>query len=177
MSYTHKLIHVAMFIAFGIILPVAFHFCGGAGSIFLPMHIPVLTAGLLLGVKGGLVVGALTPFLSSLTTGMPPLMPMLPIMVAELGTYGAVTGYLYRQRRLPLVWSLLGAMVAGRLVAGLTVAGLAAGLGVTLKPLLFVTGAITTGLPGIVIQMLFVPLLVKRLGAVPRLFRQVKTYD
>lgn len=171
MSYTHKLINVAALIAFGIILPVAFHFCGGAGSIFLPMHIPVLIAGLLLGVKGGLAVGVLTPLISSLTTGMPPLMPMLPIMAAELGTYGAVTGYLYRQQRLALIWSLFGAMAAGRLVAGLTVAGMVPMLGVNLKPVLFVIGAITTGLPGIVIQLLFVPLLVKRLEAVPGLFK------
>ncbi|WP_371366764.1 hypothetical protein SRRS_10000 [Sporomusa rhizae] len=171
MSYTRKLINIAVLIAFGIILPVAFHFCGGAGSIFLPMHIPVLIAGLLLGMKGGLAVGVLTPLISSLTTGMPPLMPMLPVMAAELGTYGAVTGYLYRQQRLPLIWSLLGAMAVGRLVAGLTVAGMVAILGVNLKPLLFVIGAITTGLPGIVIQMLFVPLLVKRLEAVPGLFK------
>ncbi|HML32939.1 ECF transporter S component [Sporomusa sphaeroides] len=177
MSYTRKLINVAMFIALGVTLPVAFHLAGGTGSVFLPMHIPVLMAGLLLGLKGGLAVGMLTPFISSLTTGMPPLMPMLPIMVVELGVYGAAGGYLYRQCKLPLVWSLVGAMLAGRLAAAAVVAGLAAVLAVTLEPLPFIIGAVSTGLPGIVIQLLFVPLLVRKLEAVPGAFRRVKVHE
>ncbi len=176
MSYTRKLINVAMFIALGVTLPIAFHFFGGAGSVFLPMHIPVLMAGLLLGVKGGMAAGVLTPVVSSIITGMPPIMPMLPIMVVELGVYGVVAGYLYRQCKLPLVWSLIGAMVAGRLAAALVVAGMVAVLAVKLKSLTYILGAISTGLPGIVIQLLFVPLLVRKLQAVAGTFKQVKLH-
>lgn len=86
----------AVFVAFGMILPVMFHFVGAIGSIFLPMHIPVLMAGLFLGPVSGLTVGVMTPMLSSLLTGMPPLMPVLPLMPLELAVYGALSGYLYR---------------------------------------------------------------------------------
>ncbi len=175
MTYTHKLFSVAMFIALGITMPLAFHFFGGAGQMFLPMHIPVLLAGLLLGLRGGLSVGLLTPVISSLATGMPPLMPMLPIMVIELSVYGAVTGYLYRQRRLPLVWSLIGAMLAGRIAAALLVAGMAALLAVQMQPLAFIIASVTIGLPGMAIQLFIVPLLVKRLEAASGAYRQVKS--
>ncbi len=175
MTYTHKLFSVAMFITLGITMPIAFHFFGGAGQMFLPMHIPVLVAGLLLGSHGGLTVGLLTPVISSLATGMPPLMPMLPIMMIELGVYGAVTGYLYRQRRLPLVWSLIGAMLAGRIAAALLVAGMAAMLAVQMQPLAFIIASVTIGLPGMAIQLLIVPLLVKRLEAASGAYRQVKS--
>ena len=176
MSYTRKLIHVAMFTALGVMLPIAFHLVGGVGSVFLPMHIPVLMAGLMLGIKGGLATGMLIPIVSSLTTGMPPLMPMLPIMVVELGVYGIVTGYLYRQCKLPLVWSLIGAMLAGRLAATLVVAGMVMMLAVKLEPMTYIIGAISLGLPGIVIQLLFIPLLVKKLEAVSGICKQVKAH-
>lgn len=176
MSYTRKLINVAMFIALGVTLPLAFHFFGGVGSVFLPMHIPVLMAGLLLGVKSGLAAGILTPIISSFATGMPPVMPFLPIITVELGVYGVVSGYLYRQCKLPLVWSLIGAMLAGRLLATLVVAGMVMVLAIKLKPLTYIIGAISTGLPGIVIQLLFVPLFVRRLEAVSGTFKQVKLH-
>ena len=42
-----KLVMAAMCVALGIVLPMAFHTIQNAGSIFLPMHIPVLICGLL----------------------------------------------------------------------------------------------------------------------------------
>ncbi|SDE81620.1 ECF transporter S component [Sporomusa acidovorans] len=176
MNSTRKLIYGAMFIALGVTLPLAFHFFGGAGSVFLPMHIPVLMAGMMIGVKGGLAVGLLTPVISSFATGMPPVMPFLPIITAELGVYGAVAGYLYRQCKLPLLWSLIGAMLAGRLAAMLVVAGMVTVLSVTLQPLTYMIAAVSTGLPGIIIQLLFVPLLVKRLETASGTCRQVNVH-
>jgi len=177
MSYTRKLIHVAMFTALGVMLPIAFHLLGGVGSVFLPMHIPVLMAGLMLGIKGGLAVGLLTPVISCFATGMPPVMPFLPIITVELGVYGAVAGYSYRQGKLPLLWSLSGAMLAGRLAAMLVVAGMVMMLAVKLEPLTYIIGAISIGLPGIVIQLLFIPLLVKKLEAVSGICKQVKAHE
>jgi riboflavin transporter FmnP len=177
MNNTQKLINIAMFIALGIILPVAFHFVGAGGAVFLPMHIPVFMAGMLLGVKSGLAAGVLTPVLSSLLTGMPPLMPVLPVMVVELGGYGALVGYLYRHCHLPLLGSLLGAMAVGRLAAAVIVAVLTMLVGVKMQPLTYLIGTVSTGLPGIVVQLIFIPLLVKKLEAVSVTFRQVKSRE
>ena len=86
-----KLVMAAMCVALGIILPMAFHTIQNAGSIFLPMHIPVLICGLLCGWQYGLICGFLTPVLSRLFTGMPPA-AILPAMACELAVYGVLTG-------------------------------------------------------------------------------------
>lgn len=163
MRQTGKLVASSVFVAFGFILPIAFHFFGALGSVFLPMHIPVLVAGLFLGGYAGLVVGVLSPILSSFLTGMPPTMPILPIMAVELAVYGSVSGYLFKSRRRGLLVSLLSAMIAGRFAAILTVYGLVGMVGITIKPIAYITGAIVTGLPGIAVQLIVVPILVNRL--------------
>ena len=72
---TRQLTVSGFFIALGLILPMLFHLAGGMGVVFLPMHLPVLLAGFFLGPRFGLLVGIITPLLSSLLTGMPPLLP------------------------------------------------------------------------------------------------------
>jgi LytS/YehU family sensor histidine kinase len=93
MSKTKRSTLAALFIALCVVLPIAFHSVPNAGSIFLPMHIPVLLAGIICGWPLGLTCGILGPILSSLLTGMPP-MAYLPSMVCELAVYGLVTGLL-----------------------------------------------------------------------------------
>ena len=62
----------ALCVALCVVLPMAFHAIPNAGSILLPMHIPVLLCGLLCGWPLGLVCGLVGPLLSSVLTGMPP---------------------------------------------------------------------------------------------------------
>lgn len=160
---TRNLVYSAVFIAIGVVLPMAFHSVGMGGSVFLPMHIPVLIGGLFLGWRAGLMIGLVTPILSCLLTGMPPLLPMLPIMVAELGVYGAISGLLYREIKANLILSLVVAMLAGRVTVGLVIALFAESLGVKITPLVFIGAAVSKGLIGIIIQFCFVPLCVNRL--------------
>lgn len=166
MTDTYKLVAGSVFIAFGIVLPIAFHMAGAIGSVFLPMHIPVLIAGLFLGRKAGFLTGLLTPILSSLMTGMPPIMPVLPIMTVELAVYGLLGGYLYKEKKVPLLFALIGAMAFGRIAAAAMVYALVLAVGIKLKPIAYLTGAIVTGLPGIGIQLIVVPLIVNRLNTV-----------
>ena len=150
-----------MFIALGVLLPIAFHAIGAMGSVFLPMHIPVLMAGLLLGPVVGAGVGALTPICSALLTGMPPVLPALPIMVPELIAYGWVSGYL--RRNCNLFVALVAAMLAGRLTAGIMVWLLAQWIELPWTPWVYLTATVAKGIPGLIVQLLFIPLLVKRL--------------
>ena len=157
-----------LFIAFGIVLPMMFHAIG-LGSTFLPMHIPVLLAGFMLEAPIALAVGAITPFLSSMFTGMPPAFPIMPYMVLELATYGFMTSYLYRKFNLNVYTSLLGSMICGRIVAGIAVWVLTTLFAARLPdPVAFVMASVTTGLPGIVIQLIFIPavvLILEKYGA------------
>ena len=95
MSNTKRMILTALFVALGVVLPMAFHSIPNAGSIFLPMHIPVLLCGLICGWAYGLGCGVLAPLLSSLMTGMPPA-AILPGMLCELAVYGLVSGLLLK---------------------------------------------------------------------------------
>lgn len=82
-NQTVNLVMTGLCIAIGIVLPMAFHSVPNAGSVILPMHIPVLLCGLICGPIYGLASGILTPALSSLLTQMPP-MAYLPSMLCEL---------------------------------------------------------------------------------------------
>ena len=162
MTNTKRLILAGLCVALGIVLPVAFHSVANAGSIFLPMHIPVLLCGLICGWPYGLACGVLAPLLSSLITGMPP-MAFLPSMLCELAVYGFVSGLLMRYVKTgkllaDLYISLVGAMLLGRLVLGLLNAVLfRAG---EYSVALWTTSAFVTALPGIVIQLAVIPVLV-----------------
>lgn len=164
MMETKKLVQSALFVAAGIILPIFFHFSGLGGPAFLPMHIPVLLAGLLLSWREGLIVGILTPLLSSLMTGMPP-MVRLPLMTLELALYGFAGGLLYNRLRFKLYPSLVGAMVAGRLGFGLGLLLLGEILGIKVSPLDYLVAATLTGIPGIIVQLLVIPILIRYLKA------------
>lgn len=159
---TRQLVISALCVALGVALPFAFHAVPKGGSIFLPMHIPVLLCGLLCGWPFGLACGILTPLLSSLLTGMPPA-AYLPSMMCELATYGLIASLLMRaaptkNRVLGVYLPLIGAMLAGRAVYGVLSALIFAPGKFTMAA--FVAGAFVTALPGIVIQLILLPVLV-----------------
>ena len=149
-----------LFIAFGIVLPMMFHAIG-LGSTFLPMHIPVLLSGFVLDAPMAAAVGAITPFLSSMFTGMPPAFPIMPYMVFELAAYGYMISFFYRKIHRNAYISLIGSMISGRIVAGVAVWVLATLFAAKLPgPVVFITSSVAKGLPGIIIQLIFIPAIV-----------------
>lgn len=154
----HEIAFAGLFIALGVIVPQAFHLFGMiGGQIFLPMHLPVLIGSAILSPGVALMLGVLTPLLSSALTGMPVLYPMGVIMMFELGTYAFITALLHSKFNFNSYINLILAMVAGRIVAGLVVAVLFIGFGFQTTPITFVVGAIVTGISGIIIQIIVVP--------------------
>ncbi len=161
-SKTKRLVMTALFIALGTIVPQAFHMLGlGPSQVFLPMHLPVMICGSLLGPIAGLICGLITPLLSSVLTGMPPLMPVGLAMAVELGTYGLVIGYLIKKSN---IWiALIVSMLAGRLVNGIVNALIAGFSASTFGITAYLTTVFVTALPGLVIQLILVPLCYKLL--------------
>ena len=100
---TVKTVVSAAIIALAVILPQLIHIAFGAsgGARWLPMYLPVLLGGCLLGWQWGLGVGLLSPIVSyliTLATGSPmPVAMRLPYMAVELGVFAAVSG-LFSQR-------------------------------------------------------------------------------
>jgi len=159
-----------VFTLLAIAVPWVFHQFHLAGPTFLPMHIFVFVAGLLFGWRAGLIVGLLAPLASYAVSGMP-VLQVLPQILVELSVYGLVAGMLRERFNLRVLWSLLGAMVAGRLALCLAalVIYLIAGqvyspLGLEANPFLVVWAVIKQGGPGMVIQLALIPGVIWLLG-------------
>ena len=156
-----KLVFTAVCAALCLVLPMAFHTVPNAGTIFLPMHIPVLLCGLICGWPYGGVCGLIGPLISSLITGMPPA-AMLPSMMVECCAYGFVAGMLMRHVHTKhavadLYISLVSAMVVGRVVAGFAKAWI---FTPGISPFAWVTTSLIAGIPGIIIQLILMPMVV-----------------
>lgn len=157
---TKRLVIAGLLLAIGIIVPTIFHTTGLPGTTFLPMHIPVLIGGFLLPPHLAALLGMLTPVLNFLITGMPVLFSMVVIMIFELGTYGFVASILYRKLKIPSIISLIFSMIVGRIMVGVVVFILAAFFSIQLDPMTFIIGGVTTGLPGVIIQLVLIPTLI-----------------
>ena len=159
----HKLVLAAMFAALASLMPFLTGQIPEIGSMLCPMHIPILLCGFLCGWQWGTAVGFAVPLFRSLTLSMPPLYPTAICMAFELACYGAVCGLLYwllPKKKWAVYASLLAAMVTGRLVWG-TVMFLCAGMsGGSFGMAAFWAGAVANAIPGILVQLVLVPLLV-----------------
>lgn len=165
MNRTKKLVITAFCAALCVVLPMAFHAIPNAGSVFLPMHIPALLCGFLCGWPYGLACGLLGPCLSSLITGMPPA-AVLPAMACELAVYGAVTGVLFPRVKTPsqmanIYICLTAAMLCGRAASGALNALIFRAGSYSME--IWLAAAFTTALPGIAIQLVFIPMILTAL--------------
>ena len=130
-----------------------------------PMHIPALLCGFLCGTPWGLAVGGVAPILRSLLFSRPPMFSAIP-MAFELAAYGAVAGILYRRlprRKGRIYLSLILAMIAGRLVWGIVQVVMMGLQGSAFTMEAFLAGAITTAIPGIILQLVLIPAVVAAL--------------
>ncbi len=160
-----KLTLSALFLAIGIVLPLFTMQIKEIGDTLLPMHIPVLLCGILCGGQYGFAVGLMLPFIRSFIFSMPPLYPNAVWMAAELATYGLVVGILYNKLKIKGIAktyvSLLIAMLSGRIVWGIAKTLLLFGTAKTFTLAAFISGGFVDALPGIILQLLLIPLLVK----------------
>lgn len=150
----------ALTIAMAVVLPLLFHSIPNAGSIYSPMHIPVLLCGLVTGPFFGFIAGVLSPVFSSIITGMPPF-AYLPPMIIECAIYGLSTGLMMKIKTgktgVDVFASVIIAMLLGRIVAGIAKALIFARGSFTME--LFISSYFITGLPGIIIHIIVVPFL------------------
>ena len=160
---TKKLVLSAMFLAVCLLLPFLTGQMQQFGNMLLPMHLPVLLCGFICGWPWGLAVGFAAPLLRSALFGMPVMFPAALSMAFELGTYGLATGLLYNclpKHRFSIFIALISAMICGRVVWGIVRIFISFSQTETFTWAMFVSGAVTTAVPGIVIQLIFVPLII-----------------
>ena len=159
-------------IALAVALPQLVHMAlGQSGGVqFLPMYLPVLVGGCLLGARWAVTVGALSPVVSYLLTsiaGAPmPALPRLPFMIAELTVFALVAGMFSKKIAENGLWAfpaVIAAQIAGRAVF-LGAVALFQGVSPFTVPMIW--SQIVAGLPGLAIQAVLVPLMIIALRAV-----------
>lgn len=160
-TVTKKMILSALFLALVMILPMFIVHIPGIGRMLLPMHIPVLLCGFLVGWPYGLLVGLIGPLLRSFAFGMPPLFPTAIAMTFELAVYGAASGFIYNKFSKKNIAStyiaLISAMILGRIISG------AANIilyGITQDAYtweIFLSASFIQAIPGIIFQLIAIP--------------------
>ena len=161
-SPVRTLTYSAICLALALVLPFLTGQIPQIGSALCPMHLPVLLAGFLCGPWWAAAVGFVAPLLRHAMFSMPPLLTAIA-MAFELCTYGLVSGLLWRKSSknvTNIYLSLIIAMVAGRLVWGaaqVVILGLSDS---AFSWAAFWAGAIANAVPGIIVQLILIPILV-----------------
>lgn len=160
---TNTLVLAALFLALALVLPFLTGQIPEIGAMLCPMHIPALLCGFFCGWPWGAAVGLMAPVLRSLLFGMPPMFPVAVSMSLELSAYGAVSGLLYHklpEKKISVYASLLAAMIVGRLVWGAARFAFAGLDPSSFGLAAFWAGAVTSAVPGILLQLVLIPVLV-----------------
>ena len=158
-----RLTYAALYLAIAMVLPFITGQIPEIGSALCPMHIPALLCGVMCGWPWGLAVGFIAPLLRSVVFGMPAMFPGAVAMAFELAVYGGMAGFLYQKlpRKKGVTYAvLLISMIAGRIVWGAVRVILAGLSGSTFTWALFLAGAVTNAIPGIILQLVLIPILV-----------------
>lgn len=158
---TRFLATTSLLLALAVLLPIGAHYINPLfARVLLPMHLPVLLAGMLVGPGAGVLVGLLAPGLSALIAGMPPAYA-IPLMTAELPVYGLVAGLTYVRFRWNIYISLIIAMILGRAVFVLALMVLAQFIALPYTATEYIMGGIlAASLPGGILQLVIVPIIV-----------------
>lgn len=161
-----KLVLSGLLLALGLLLPFFTGQIPSIGNKLLPMHIPVLLCGFVCGWQYGLAVGFITPLLRSVIFGMPPMFPIAIAMAFELAAYGLISGLLYRllaKNKISVFISLIIAMIGGRVIWGIVSYFLYSINATQFTMDMFIAGAFINAIPGIIIQLVLIPLIITTL--------------
>ena len=155
------MVTAALMLALGYVLPFFTGQIPQIGSMLCPMHLPVLLCGFLCGWQYGAAVGLVLPLLRCFLTGMPPFFPTAIAMTFELAAYGFLAGFLYARSRwqcvIALYRCLIAAMLGGRVVWAVVRVLLSGVSGQAFTWEMFLSGAFLTAIPGIILQLVFIP--------------------
>ena len=158
-----NLVLSAMFLCIALLLPFLTGQIPQIGKLLLPMHIPVLLCGFICGWQYGLAVGFVAPLLRGVIFANPVIFPTGIIMAFELAAYGFFAGVIYssfKKQNVGKVYiSLISSMLLGRVIKCIVQFFI---LGFTDEGFVFaayITGAFTNAIPGIVIQLILIPVI------------------
>lgn len=163
---TREMVISALCLALALLLPFLTGQIREIGNMLCPMHLPIFLCAFVCSWKWAGAVGAAAPILRSAIWGMPMMMPMAVSMMFELAVYGMTASVVYR--RLPrkpwsIYASLVIAMLCGRVVWGAAAMVFYGVSGTAFTWQMFIAGAFLNAIPGIILQIILVPLIVMAL--------------
>jgi len=153
-------------VVLAVALPQIVHACAGAvgGIMLMPMYLPVLLAGCLLGTWWGLAVGITSPVVSFILTSIisnpMPALARLPFMIVELAVFAVIAG-LFSNKIAKNKWLAFPAVLLAQIFGRVMFVALAfifqnvSGISGSV-----VLSQIQTGLVGISIQAIVVPFII-----------------
>ena len=161
-----KLTLTSAFFAIGLVLPFLTGQIPQIGKMLLPMHIPVFFCAFICGWKWAAPMAFVLPILRSLFFGMPAFYPDAVVMAFELAVYALVGGLIYylliksKVKHIVAIYvALVISMICGRLVWGLVKYVLLLFNGSLFTFKMFMAGALINAFPGIIVQLVLIPLL------------------
>ena len=158
--------------ALALVFPVIFHALG-LGSAFLPMFYPIIAAGFLVALPVAIVVGVMSPLVSSLLTGMPPLFPPIGlIMMCEGVVLTALPALLYQRLKTNARVTAIITMAIDRLV--LLILVLFFSFTLELPEGVLSAAVLINGIPGTILILVLIPPLVKQMETKTRLARMIE---
>lgn len=161
----YRMVLAALWLCVGMVLPLLTMQVKEVGDSLLPMHLAVMLCGLTCGRWYGAAVGMLLPFFRSLIFGMPPIYPNAVWMAFELAAYGFMIGFIYSRFKTKnigaLYVSLVSSMIFGRIVWGIAKSILLGIEGNAFTVKAFFVGGVVDALPGIVLQLILIPVFMK----------------
>ena len=166
LKITVKTIVSLIIIVLALVLPQITHaFFGSRGGILLlPMYLPIILGGCLLGFRYGLVLGVISPLISfgftSIFQNPMPALNRLPFMMIELMVIGFVSGLfsnkINKNKNYAFV-VVITSLIVGRLAFLISIAIFG---NLVNLPLTLIVSQIETGLVGLTIQALGLPFII-----------------
>jgi len=169
MSKLKKISISGILLAIAMLLPMLTFQIPRIGNMLCPMHIPILLCGFICGWPYAMIIGFIAPIMRFFIFGMPPIFPTGLAMMFELAAYGFFTGYLYKKffkKPFGVYTSLISAMILGRFVWGIAMYLISAFTMVKFNLSVFVTAGFINAIPGIIVQIILIPVLVLSLKKV-----------
>ena len=175
---TQQLVFAALCLAGGIVLPFVTGQIPFIGNLLLPMHIPVFVCAFCSTRTYSTAVGLILPLLRSALFSVPTFFPNAAAMAVELAVYALVASCIFKalnRRTVGAVYiSMIPAMLIGRVAWGVARWLM---MGFSSEPFTlpyFAAEAFINAFPGIVLQLIVVPVLVMLIIGEPHSKKSVK---
>jgi len=163
---TYKTLISAAIIALAVVLPQIFHLVlGQTGGIkFLPMYLPVLIGGCLMGAKWGAAIGMLSPLVSFIITSAisepMPILQRLPFMMLELTVFAVVSGLFSKKISENGLWAFPAVILSQFAGRGIFIGAAAVFNSIVPFTPAIIWSQIQTGFIGLAIQAVTVPIII-----------------